>query len=751
MGIRSIRPGISSKRRDFLEDYWRHKYRALYRPLSGSQSTVIVCLGVHVSSAPLKQLTRTTISDLDLDTIAKGKYLMLRTLEPTYATVSIEMFVEDHTGDCIRLSAFNIMENFKENCQEIFPIGTIFILKEPLLVQVFHGSYFLRCDSPSDIVTLQEGDKYFYLTKDVVWINEPSSRPYPDSEYETQKTALEWKAIGNEMFNSKQFIHATRFYAKGVLETEKTKDRRLNKILLLNLSAAYLSSGYYESVISTVDKLLQIDPNCKKAQFRAGRANYELRKYAESKQWFTKLLQGFPDCEEAKTELQRCEDRLTEATQGSHSVYRMVLERLLKPRQPIDCADYIGPIRLVDIPGKGQRYVATKDLNPGTLLLVNKALKVAWKNSSAKGLECLEDDTPGSTGDLKTFNELTSAVANMVMKNPITFGPTISNLSAEANESQDHSTIHPVFCDPQLQEEPIVDIERICSTKLFRTCTGMFQYQSAIFEANRSVIIDNFGIGCFLLPMFGHRCVSNALHEIYNDVMFVRAVQPITEGEEIFIHRFNPDIPYEKRMTESESRGFRCDCRLCFFDENEPKNFRLRREALIVTFNNQIMKVVHQRWHVNIFQDLKKLIANMKSTYRKSKRKELQIDLIDVYCKFGMLYRKRGLHEQAADSFLNAIRAFGFEPGELLASYEETNAVTVTKSQFLSWKIMLPLEMLVLSYFDSGKVVKAKSWLQVMMAFDKILAGGDMNVFKQKFVHLKTFCDLLYKLTKGHF
>jgi hypothetical protein len=42
-----------------------------------------------------------------------------------------------------------------------------------------------------------------------------------------------------------------------------------------------------------------------------------------------------------------------------------------------DVADYVGPVEIVDIPGKGKCLIVTANVREGTLMLASKAFAVA--------------------------------------------------------------------------------------------------------------------------------------------------------------------------------------------------------------------------------------------------------------------------------------------------------------------------------------------------------------------------------------
>ena len=74
----------------------------------------------------------------------------------------------------------------------------------------------------------------------------------------------------------------------------------------------------------------------------------------------------------------RCEQRINESNTGTFDMAQLYDEVYENRKRRLDVADYKGPIEVVDVPGKGKGLVATRDIAPGTLLLVEKAFVISY-------------------------------------------------------------------------------------------------------------------------------------------------------------------------------------------------------------------------------------------------------------------------------------------------------------------------------------------------------------------------------------
>ncbi|KAH7660429.1 TPR domain protein, partial [Aphelenchoides avenae] len=121
-----------------------------------------------------------------------------------------------------------------------------------------------------------------------------------------------------------------------------------------------------------------------------GDAAYGMRKWELAVGHYKELCEKFPSNEDAKERLRRAQSRLAESRTGIYDIAKFHESRE-KGEMDIDVADFIGPIEVVDVPGKGKQavtpkvrkgFVATQDVQKGTLLMVSKAFAIVDANST---------------------------------------------------------------------------------------------------------------------------------------------------------------------------------------------------------------------------------------------------------------------------------------------------------------------------------------------------------------------------------
>ena len=134
--------------------------------------------------------------------------------------VGTMMLIEDTNGDVEDLALYNFELNLTENPKKWLPKGTILIIKEPYLKYGSMGSNItIRCDSPSDVIFLDETDKRL---KEFGWMKKSS-----------EDTFDKLKEKANNLYNKKEFEKALVYYNRAF-------DLERNPTIYLNRAAAYL-------------------------------------------------------------------------------------------------------------------------------------------------------------------------------------------------------------------------------------------------------------------------------------------------------------------------------------------------------------------------------------------------------------------------------------------------------------------------------------------------------------------------------
>ncbi|CAF4306412.1 unnamed protein product [Rotaria sp. Silwood2] len=155
---------------------------------------------------PLSCLQRIPLTDLVLETVHRGKYLLLRTIVHPKKIVEIKTVVEDPNGDVEVLELYN--QNPNRSHKDIIPNNSIIILKEPYYKISAQRETSLRCDHPTDLIFLDTNNS---MVQDLNW---KTGTP----KIHKILTAAEYKTLGNDYFKKGKFYEAIKAYSDSELE-----------------------------------------------------------------------------------------------------------------------------------------------------------------------------------------------------------------------------------------------------------------------------------------------------------------------------------------------------------------------------------------------------------------------------------------------------------------------------------------------------------------------------------------------------
>jgi hypothetical protein len=80
---------------------------------------------------------------------------------------------------------------------------------------------------------------------------------------------------------------------------------------------------------------------------------------------------------------------------------------------------------------------------------------------------------------------------------------------------------------------------------------------------------------------FNHSCIPNAKHVAFPDVLVIRALRTIEEGEEVFLNYGPTGANLKERSLHLSERFGACDCQLCRADRDTPSTQARQRQGLL--------------------------------------------------------------------------------------------------------------------------------------------------------------------------
>mmetsp|Transcript_70588 Transcript_70588/g.147849 ORF Transcript_70588/g.147849 Transcript_70588/m.147849 type:complete len:508 (+) Transcript_70588:88-1611(+) len=218
----------------------------------------------------------------------------------------------------------------------------------------------------------------------------------------------------------------------------------------------------------------------------------------------------------------------------------------------VQTPDWVGPIRVASIPGKGRGVVTVRQVEEGELLVVNKAFVAAPCNellaSTVSRLETCSQKANDAFFALCRGSEPNSTPLSI---------PDLRDVAALSLES---STLG----HRQLRKVDRQDAERILDANAHELDTA------ALAETGLAPSKGKTRAGLFLMgSMINHSCRPTAVRAIVCDTMFVRAARSLAEGEEItdsYVSVLEPGS--ERRRVLRQRFGFDVDDDRSFLEEN---------------------------------------------------------------------------------------------------------------------------------------------------------------------------------------
>ncbi|PVF94962.1 hypothetical protein CPB86DRAFT_876032 [Serendipita vermifera] len=505
------------------------------------------------SNTPLEKLDSRTLQDLKIRHQNKGAYLICRTItKPSRPHVSglLSIGIEDTNGWAQQLSIYNFPGTRNATTSEldtIFPLFTIMAIREPIIENmVLANQSQIRVNSPSDIVFLKGNQDP--LLKDVTWAS--GQQTWGAME----RSAQQWNEIAEKHTNDKQHVAAIAAYTYAIQRNPSLVslriDRAFNHLLLGNYTSVILDLRLVlkDRNVTTMDKLRSMS--------------------------FMALADS------SSGEYQRAKLALQTQTKGIYD-WDEVFREVATKEDP-NFADFIGPVTVEEMPhrGGGRGVVATRDIVPGELLVVSKAVISALPFDPLHPEPVVHLNLPDNGVDAPSTYSLFQKAMEKLSMNPDLadlvydlyggeqYPPLSDGVPSSGKRSFSENPLNvPVDLDPGR-------IKAICAQNGFKH--PIHPEQSKHFD-------EDDGQSCLhIFPSyFNHLCVPNAGYATLPNYMIIRALRAIKEGEEVFIN-YGTTGGILKERTERVKNWFDvCDCPLCRYDRAAHPSQAQRRQELL--------------------------------------------------------------------------------------------------------------------------------------------------------------------------
>ncbi|OAQ59351.1 TPR domain-containing protein [Pochonia chlamydosporia 170] len=549
----------------------------------------------------LSQLKSIKLMDLRMETHHRGSVLALRRVSPvvTLKASSWAAMQGESAHDVERLEVFLHKSKFG---RELLDLGLVFLVKEPYYTLNNEGEAVIRIDHPSDLVILT------YSDSPESWRSSTEGDSAP-----VTRTPVKCKEEGNEALGKQDYARAHVRYTEGLEQI--SKDGHSNSTLCndLHRNRSYVNlllHRYDEAKADALSSLTRGEGEDEKlldakAYYRAGCAAYNLGEYDEAKGSFEQQLSLEPNNKLAKINLRRVKMRSEERATGVYD-FSKIVSGLSKTEGRADTASFTSNTEIKKSPGAGRGLFATCNLEPGEIIMCEKAFCVVWGHEpeAFSVLTCdVRDDAT-----IRVFPAgLHKAVVQRILNNPSQSEKVLDLFSdyeglGSKVDKQDGSPVLDTF-----QVHDIVQ----------RNAFGPGQQSDGEDVTNAST-------GLWVHAAYiNHSCVPNAKKDYVGDLMLLRATRRIALGDEI-THSYDETSDYDTRTAAiNKTWGFNCRCALCQAEEADGPALRKQRFELEKQASELIQKASPTEVKKITVNKAKRLQQSLKDTYNDKRYKGL--------------------------------------------------------------------------------------------------------------------------------
>ncbi|EOQ99448.1 hypothetical protein E3P92_02619 [Wallemia ichthyophaga] len=686
---------------------------------------------IPASKTPIEDLEYMQLKDLQFPHRHSGKFVIVRVISNPNTLFDLHAIVDDKEGNGIPLTLSHYTPSPTAPSDAILPYGSTLLIKEPYVTK--NGIFV---PAKSDTRLLSDSDN---LINDVQWF-------YPLEQPSDNKEVDQLMAQANNDDNDLwDIIHDLN----QVLSVNPLSYEAKIRLSDVYFGVHKLGSAYRTSAEAL--KLARDNQQKSRAFLNQARAAYDMRLFKEAEN----LIKGVQD-PELQGEVRRVNElikkRRLERDEGEFDVTELFKEkqRYIAPR--LDVADYIGPIEVKDIDGRGRGVLATQDVEPGTLMLVGKAVGTAYpsdadRRNSKEHTTIMElnysHKTLHGTAQVLARTRISHAIEDMPFLAKRVLGlcgsPTEPLLTEYLREGFP-LTVDEDEAVEMLDKEgklPVIDVDpRRVGSVLKYNAFG----HASIAGAETPCMLHS------LPAIINHSCVPNVASIHLGDVIMSRALTPLRKGQEL-LHSYVPgtgggsSVPpsQQERRGELRKHGFTCQCELCSLDDIDGEEKLKERGLMLADVWPRLAdrarvleraKTEDEKFNAELdrlLKELEEFVASLESTFSDKRPYELKPELAIVRRTLAQLTSRRDV-QKAIENELLSLSGLG-------AILNETHDKSSDRKKFKQLPRLQP-DSAILSMLDIVELLKgvdeegSKSWFEsTKWAHDVLVGGGEAGFY----------------------
>ncbi len=256
------------------------------------------------------------------------------------------------------------------------------------------NKHFIYKQFSSAISDYTQGLKYFMARESLAEVEADPSGDHCDSgsvENGPRNTASPKQSLKKEKRNANKFVYSFTSSSNSTSKSSVFLD------LLSNRALAYLSIQNYSAALQDTRHLLEGSPGHIKGIIRHAKALAGLRQYQNAINFLTNATKGISkgDKLEHSREFASLIERLKRMKHQSETGDYFDVSQIMQKNEPApeDWVDYIGPVKVVSVEGKGRGLVAVQDLPAGKLIFACRAFEIIFLGTDTKPAEGISEES----------------------------------------------------------------------------------------------------------------------------------------------------------------------------------------------------------------------------------------------------------------------------------------------------------------------------------------------------------------------
>ncbi|ODN85266.1 hypothetical protein L198_07590 [Cryptococcus wingfieldii CBS 7118] len=641
-----------------------------------------------------------------------------------------------------------------DTLSKLYPLGSTLAIKSPRIGFDHRGAFAVKVDMPYEIEEVRPTNS---ILEGVKWQD--------GLKEEIVKGWKRYRDAGNgEMRNDNPLV-ALRLYTLALSDPAVERDPIKTFDLLLNRTEAYRAVHLYGHAYRDAHRAREVvnfislsTDQCGRLQLRLAKAALGLRLYETALRACEEASPGSSHSNDIEEVKKRIQMRVAEQQSGAYDWLAIFRDSLASPMAELDIPDYISPAcSVTQIPGCGRGVIATRDIIPGELIMVSKAIAPSHTKLDAPNVYVNVFDAESQSHVPHATYMWVYRMMHKVYDDPSLL-VALGGFSSENNRSPEDL--------PQLLDEEarlkllFAPVASSLSLNAFRQVLKTNCYagrsvssKGAGFEEvmderlslakDKSPVIYLHGMP----SMMNHSCWPNMTECWYGDMMVIRASKHISSGEQLFMSYVRNDPSYPSRLSSLANWDFTCKCTLCTADrgpQDDPhERAQIMDSALPLLFSNPIPdgKLTDQakEKHRRKAEELGKVASAVEETYAVGRGQGTKGQLARVYNQIG---------RNADEEILEALIRFLEYAGVTLTTpaQEQQLGRKVYESHNLEEEVILGL--MLLAVLEGAKNLEEGSrWARAAVWVHDVRYGGGKALFIERYSHL--FADLPVEFDLG--